>query len=292
MRGVCSRKFLREFESLSPVRAFAFPRPNAKPPTVGRQRVKVLHVYKEKNNMKEYDESIQNIEQAKRYFISMGCSHFHLMREHRQRADEYYALKISRDIELQWLKEEFERKLSEINSGDLKDLWWKYSSLEDMMVREDFYLEKMIEATEKIQDFLPTDQISLVLNTAIIGNNATEGKGGLIQKACELNRLDLAYKFIAHTKLFIEKAEKANEDLSFTRGYFVDVIEYLNLKENGVYLKQLREKDNLENFKYYQNSAEEGNKFSMKKLAEYYRNGIGCEKNIEQAQIWQDKADD
>ena len=38
MRGVCSRKVLREFESLSPVRAFAFPRPNAKPPTVGRQR--------------------------------------------------------------------------------------------------------------------------------------------------------------------------------------------------------------------------------------------------------------
>ena len=36
MRGVCSRKVLRKFESLSPVRAFAFPRPNAKPPTVGR----------------------------------------------------------------------------------------------------------------------------------------------------------------------------------------------------------------------------------------------------------------
>ena len=34
-RGVCSRKVLREFESLSPVRTFAFPRPNAKPPTVG-----------------------------------------------------------------------------------------------------------------------------------------------------------------------------------------------------------------------------------------------------------------
>ena len=35
MRGVCSQKVSQEFESLSPVRAFAFPRPNAKPPTVG-----------------------------------------------------------------------------------------------------------------------------------------------------------------------------------------------------------------------------------------------------------------
>ena len=37
MRGVCSQKVLREFERLSPVRAFAFPRPNAKPPTVRRK---------------------------------------------------------------------------------------------------------------------------------------------------------------------------------------------------------------------------------------------------------------
>jgi hypothetical protein len=35
MRGVCSQKVLREFESLSPVRALAFPRPSTKPPTVG-----------------------------------------------------------------------------------------------------------------------------------------------------------------------------------------------------------------------------------------------------------------
>ena len=40
-RGVCSRKVLREFESLSPVRAFVFPRPNAKPPTVVCKRANV-----------------------------------------------------------------------------------------------------------------------------------------------------------------------------------------------------------------------------------------------------------
>ena len=34
-RGVSSQKVLRELESLSPVRALAFPRPNTKPPTVG-----------------------------------------------------------------------------------------------------------------------------------------------------------------------------------------------------------------------------------------------------------------
>ena len=49
--------------------------------------------------MQEHDEPISNIEQAKRYFISMGCSHFQLCREDSQKAKEYYALKIDSDIE-------------------------------------------------------------------------------------------------------------------------------------------------------------------------------------------------
>jgi len=241
--------------------------------------------------MTEHDEPIQNIEQAKRYFISMGCSHFHLTREHPQRAKEYYALDIDRDIELQWLKEEFERQLSEINSDNLEHLCWRYSSLKDMMVRDNFYLDKMIEVTDKIQDFLPTDQIRIILS-AIIGNNATKGKEGLIERSFQLDRLDLVYKFIAHAKSLLEKAERAEIPLPFIRGDFVDVVEYLKLKEDNTYLKQLREKDNFENFKYSQNGAEEGNKYSMKKLAEYYRNGIGCKKNIEQAEMWQKRASD
>ena len=59
MRGVCSRKVLREFESLSPVRAFVFPRPNAKPPPVRckfadrasqRKKYKKYHYYDKKCN--------------------------------------------------------------------------------------------------------------------------------------------------------------------------------------------------------------------------------------------------
>ena len=53
-RGVCSRKVLREFESLSPVRALAFPRPNAKPPTVGRQLAKVARKLKQEIISKKY----------------------------------------------------------------------------------------------------------------------------------------------------------------------------------------------------------------------------------------------
>jgi TPR repeat protein len=64
------------------------------------------------------------------------------------------------------------------------------------------------------------------------------------------------------------------------------------LNEDNSYLRQLREKDNIENFEYSKEGAEEGNKYSMKKLAEYYSNGIGCEKNIEQAEMWTKKAEE
>ena len=239
----------------------------------------------------QHDEPISNIEQAKRYFISMGCSHFHLCREDSQKAKEYYALKIGSDVESQWRKEVFERGLAEICSCDGKDLWWKYSNLADLMERDSFYLEKMMEVTDKIQGVFLTDQLHLVLNT-IIGNNGSKARGGLIQKAFELDRLDLMHRFIAHAKSLLEKAEKAEISLTFIRGYFVDVIEHFKVEENSDYLNQLREKDNFDNFNYYQKGVEEGNKFSMKMLAEYYRNGIGCEKNTEQAGIWQKKANE
>jgi len=218
--------------------------------------------------MKEHDESILSIEQAKHYFISMGCSHFHLCREDSRRAEEYYALKISDYIESQWRKETFERSLSEINSCDAKDLWWKYSHLASLMEKDCFYIEKMMEVTDQIWDLFPTHQIRLALDT-IIGNNASKAKGGLIQKSFELDRLDLGNRFVAHAKTLLEKAEKAEIPLTFIRGSFVDVIEYFNLEENDTYLKQLREKDDFDNFNYYQKGAEEGNKFSMKMLEKY-----------------------
>ena len=57
------------------------------------------------------DEPIENIDQAERYFKSMGCSHFHMIRENPQRTKEYKQLDIDPWIESEWIKEEFENKL-------------------------------------------------------------------------------------------------------------------------------------------------------------------------------------
>ena len=125
--------------------------------------------------MKEHDEPILNLEQAKRYFMLMGCSHFHLNREDLQRAEEYRALNISEELESHWRKEHFERRLSEINENISEELGWRYFYLKDMMGKDDFYVEKMMELTDKIVSFLPDNQITYILD-AIIGNDASKAR--------------------------------------------------------------------------------------------------------------------
>ena len=56
-RGVCSQKVLREFESFAPVRAFAFPRPHAKPPTV-KHNSQQFETIKTRNNSKTLSNSL------------------------------------------------------------------------------------------------------------------------------------------------------------------------------------------------------------------------------------------
>lgn len=123
---------------------------------------------------------IKTLEQAKRYFVSMGCSHFHMSREHPQRFKEYRALTIDPSIESEWIREEFESRFTNFQTIPPKDYGWYFRSLDDLIERKEFYLEKLLELVMKIQDRIPFDQIEYLLST-IIGNNGTKSKGGLIQ---------------------------------------------------------------------------------------------------------------
>ncbi len=237
------------------------------------------------------NEPIKNFEQAKRYFISMGCSLFHMMREYPQRFDEYKALDIDPSIESEWIKEEFENKIENINAIPTNEYGHFLRSLDSMIERKEFYLEKLFDLVLKIQDRLPIDQIENVLST-IIGNNGTKSKGGLIQKSYDLKRIDLANKFYNQAKFLIKKAEDNLITLTFVRGYLIDVIEFYKIEESKDFISNLRDKHNSESFKYFKEGAEEGNKYSMKMLSEYFREGKGCVVNLEKAKYWELKANE
>lgn len=232
---------------------------------------------------------IKTLEQAKRYFVSMGCSGFHMMRENPQKFNEYKALDIDPTIESEWIKEEFESRVRNFQAIPPKDYGWYLRSLDDLIERKEYYLEKLLELVMKIQDKIPLDQIGYVLST-IIGNNGTKSRGGLIQKSYDLKRLDLANKFYIQTKLFLKKAEENSITLHSERGYLIDVIDYYGIEESKDFIMDLHNKSNSDHFNYFKKGAYEGNKYAMKMLSECYKEGKGCIADIDKAKYWEQKA--
>lgn len=235
------------------------------------------------------DTEIKTLDQAKRYFISMGCSGFHMMRENPQRFNEYKALDIDPNIESEWIKEEFEKKIENFNTNPTNEYGHLLRSLDSMIERKEFYLEKLLELVMKIQDRIPLDQIEYVLST-IIGNNGTKSKGGLIQKSYDLKRPDLANKFYVQIKLFLKKAVENSITLTSVRGYLTDVIYYYGIEESNDFIIDLREKSYSNHFNYFKKGADEGNKYSMKMLSDCYKEGKGCKTDLDKAKYWGQKA--
>lgn len=235
------------------------------------------------------DTEIKTLEQAKRYFISMGCNSFHMMRENPQRFDEYKTLDIDPSIESEWIKEEVENKTKNFNTIPTNEYGHLLRSLDSMIERKEFYLENLLELVMKIQVRIPFDQIEYVLST-IIGNNGTKSKGGLIQKSYDLKRSDLANNFYTQTKLFLKKAEENSITLTSVRGYLIDVIDYYSIEESKDFIIDLRKKSYSDLFNYFTEGADEGNKYSMKMLADLYKEGKGCVADINKSKYWEQKA--
>ena len=92
---------------------------------------------------------ITNLEQAKEYFIAMGCSHFHIARENYQRRNEYNALNISRDTETQWRKEEVENRIAMFPFDEPEKMGYYYSALNNVIGNDSFYFEKMVKNSQR-----------------------------------------------------------------------------------------------------------------------------------------------
>lgn len=235
------------------------------------------------------DNEIKTLEQAKRYFISMGCSHFHLDREDFDRAKEYRSFKISSSIESAWRQEEFDKKLYNFFDTDKSELGFAFSSLADISETTDYYLQHLADLTIQIIDKISNEQIRIVLST-IIGNDSTNTHGGLIQNAYGIRRKDLRNNFIKCALTLIDRADKENIDITFLRTNLADIIYYFKITELNDTAIKLRQKDDIYGFKYYEKGAMEGNKFAMNILSKYYREGKGCKIDKEKAKYWEQKA--
>ena len=144
------------------------------------------------------------ISEAKDFFISMGCSSFHMCREHPDRYKQYNALKISTSLEQQWVMESFsgiyEKVLSEQHS---ESLWCWHSDCEHYMHRLNSkeYFSKMLKLTRFVAS-KEVDGNRVVIAETINGRRDNKFRDGLIYGSYDCGMVEEAKEF-AKTALWL-----------------------------------------------------------------------------------------
>lgn len=143
---------------------------------------------------------LNTLEDAKRYFQEMGCSHFHMCREWTAKYDEYRRLGISKEQEIEWTADACHEAAGLLKGSELKpdQLWWQHSKLATLVDGAELWelLEDVYEATLAIESRLPSRGRMLVAET-IAGKDAMERREGLIFQSYDAGRPSLATQFAA-----------------------------------------------------------------------------------------------
>ena len=150
------------------------------------------------NGNETLNEPIESIQQAKIYFMDMGCSHFHMAREYPQRYEEYTKMNISKEQETEWGMEQFNEYYTDIMEDKCDtSLWIVHSRMYDLInnSKTDFVLDKVLEATEHIRDKVPFKE-RIIVSETINGRGERQVRTGLIYLSYDLNYIAVAKNFM------------------------------------------------------------------------------------------------
>src|SRR5262245_14764759 len=132
------------------------------------------------------DQTIRNLEDAESFFLSMGCSHFHMDREFPEQYAQYLSLRIPEETELKWRRKKFEATKGEMFGNHVRhELWWRYSDLSELArglcarANDTAVLKELVDITERIAALLP-DSTRLLVAETIVGRGSPPDYGGLI----------------------------------------------------------------------------------------------------------------
>jgi hypothetical protein len=162
-----------------------------------------------------FDEPIKTIQQAKEFFIAMGCSGFHMYREYPERYSEYQRLHISKQIEKEWVQEQFDEYYVKImETAEINSLWMWHSSMEQLLtsLKSETALMKMLEVTQFMRDKVPLSDRIIVAET-ILGRTVRSARQGLVYLAYDWKNIPTAKAFVELALHFARYDEKEN------RGY-------------------------------------------------------------------------
>ncbi len=161
-----------------------------------------------------FSDSINTVDEAEIYFKSMGCMHFHMLREYPQRYDEYKRLNISKQQEIQWTEESFNNYYDAVimEKSDAV-LWVVHSNMANLtaQLKSEKLLLKMLETTQFIRDKVHQKE-KVIVSETINGRAHRKLRSGLIYLSYDLNNIHAAKAF-AEVSLYLSDTEA--EDVAF-----------------------------------------------------------------------------
>jgi len=159
--------------------------------------------------------------EAKEFFISMGCSSFHMCREHPEKYSQYTALNISTSLEQQWVMESFTSAYEKLLSGQCSEpLWCRHSECEkymSMLKSSDFFT-KMLDLTRFVAA-KEVDGNRVILAETINGRRDNKFREGLIYGSYDCGMVEEAKEF---AKIALWLAENDSESVPNKNFWSID----------------------------------------------------------------------
>jgi hypothetical protein len=171
-----------------------------------------------------FETPIRSLPEAKRFFLSEGCSSFHMSRDCPDLYDQYRAVGVSKATETQWVAEDLQSKISQLESGESNkdELWAIHSSIAGLVLEWKFeaYLDRVLEVTNAIEPRL-AQRDGLLVSETIVGRQNLEYRPGLIFRSHDTGRFTTASGFAGAVRRLVAVPFKA-ADLEQRRQRLLD----------------------------------------------------------------------
>lgn len=119
--------------------------------------------------------ALRGLDDARRFFQSMGCTTFHMVRENEERHAEYRAMAIAQETEREWILDALSKLCAWMHdpTTDADELWNLHSHAADLTTyhRSPDAVERFVAATDAIVPRLAGDSRVIVAETLV-------GRGG------------------------------------------------------------------------------------------------------------------
>ena len=178
---------------------------------------------------------INTLEKAEYLFKLMGCSTYHILLESAKLMEEYASMKISRDQELQWIKEVFYEQCNMMKTNIPENWYLLYNTMVGYLsaINERTAFEEVLNITNDLMS-RKIDKNHYSLFSSIIGTNDSKKHGGLIQYCMENEYNDLAmecvkYAFMLKSDLKSIISENDKKHFKWLCSNLNDVLEVYNI---------------------------------------------------------------